>query len=220
MKTTLEGSVLFEYAGNGRQVLMFVGKKTEKGKVAHTTGSVETIVSAVTHADWFCYREFAPKVRIIIEPLEEEEIWKFTGLGACLRNGGGEHKLRAFSFPNPEHPSCKEEKSVYEFQCVYCKKIFKLPHDKVKQMAAERAQRNFGNTPLCLECGARAACYCKRGGGKNNFDEFVLVCPKCGHKQSSKKPIGSPDALLGVASDEFPKCPFCGAIATQHTSPP
>ena len=69
VKTVLEGSVLFERAEDGTQSLQFEGMKDEKGKVAHTIGSIETIVSLVTHADWFIDREFAPKVRVTIETI-------------------------------------------------------------------------------------------------------------------------------------------------------
>lgn len=73
MKTTLEGSLLYERAEDGTQSLQFVGEKNEKGKVAFTLGSIATVISMVTHADWFCTRQFAPKVRITIEPLVEAQ---------------------------------------------------------------------------------------------------------------------------------------------------
>ncbi len=69
MKTVLEGSILFERAEDGTQSLQFEGQKDEDGKVAFTLGSIQTIVSMVTHADWFFTREFARRVRITIETI-------------------------------------------------------------------------------------------------------------------------------------------------------
>ena len=72
----------------------------------------------------------------------------------------------------------------------------------------------------CLKCDGEAECFCKKGGGDGQFDEFFLICSKCGYQKSVKKRIGSPDALFGSFSDEYPNCPFCGQICNKHKIPP
>lgn len=72
----------------------------------------------------------------------------------------------------------------------------------------------------CPKCNNETNCFCKKGGGKVGFDEFVLICVNCGYSESSKQPIGSPDALAGAFSAEYPNCPFCGETATEHSEPP
>jgi len=70
MKTILDGSILWERAEDGTQSLQFAGRKNEDGEVVFVVGSIPTIVSMVTHADWFFTREFARRARITIESID------------------------------------------------------------------------------------------------------------------------------------------------------